>query len=135
MRLCCRLVLAKFINEPRAGLVSTDFFCWEDWRKTTPFCREAFCCTVLLTSNSCKSISNLPTRKKIRASQTYLVNFGYLISFGMLLTLGNPWHEGDRSKDMVKRISEDAMKKLASLTDAGRSGWDQTFFLQKDFWE
>eukprot|EP00434_Breviolum_minutum_P016033 symbB.v1.2.014132.t1/scaffold1024.1/size143406/8 len=28
---------------------------------------------------------------------------------------------GERSKDLVKRISEDAMKKLASLTDAGRS--------------
>eukprot|EP00438_Fugacium_kawagutii_P018807 Skav221677 [mRNA] locus=scaffold1494:22335:28123:+ [translate_table: standard] len=28
---------------------------------------------------------------------------------------------GDNSKDMLKRISEDALKKLASLTDAGRS--------------
>ena len=56
---------------------------------------------------------------------------GYLISFGMLLALGNPWHEGERSKDLVKRISEDAMKKLASLTDAGRSHWDQTIHFLK----
>lgn len=58
--------------------------------------------------------------------------FAYLISFGMLLTLGSPWHEGERSKDLVKRISEDAMKKLASLTDAGRSHWDQTSHFFKE---
>lgn len=32
-----------------------------------------------------------------------------------------PLRLGDNSKDMLKRISDDALKKLASLTDAGRS--------------
>ena len=50
----------------------------------------------------------------------------------------HPWQplaaKGERSKDLVKRISEDAMKKLASLTDAGRSHWDQTIhFFKRNF--
>lgn len=39
----------------------------------------------------------------------------------MLAKFINEPRAGDNSKDMLKRISDDALKKLASLTDAGRS--------------
>eukprot|EP00435_Cladocopium_sp_Y103_P062242 s1190_g23.t2 len=39
----------------------------------------------------------------------------------MLAKFINEPRAGDGSKDMLKRISDDALKKLASLTDAGRS--------------